>query len=458
MVSKSVLRQGIDIEDSQIQDKGEAHVPKNVVIATQNQLDSIINIEIRNLLKTLSYNVVEVFYQNPSKYNPQYFLGKGKVDEISEFIHNNPIDLLVIGHELKPVQLFKLARHINVDIFDRVRLILEIFLRNANSREAKLQVELAKLRYEIPLVKESIHRLKTGEHPGYRTGGKQMVVQYHDQIESRIKNIRKDLEKIKTVRDQRRNNRRKKGYFQVSIAGYTNAGKTTILNLLTGSAEMVEEKYFSTLSTRTRRLIQSDMPIILTDTIGFIQNLPPYMIKAFRSTIEEILESDVILLVVDVSESFLTIQNKISTSMEIIYREDSSPGIIIILNKSDLLINEELENKRNLLHEYLEHNQWHILGQVSISAGKGKGFDDIIDVIRNGVSGYNRYRIDLTGYENQNIEHTIHSRFEVMNIEEIYFQDEYKRSFTVYGRDTDISRIIKEYPYIKICELKHSIQ
>ncbi len=213
-----------------------------------------------------------------------------------------------------------------LEVFDRVRVILEIFSERARTQEARLQVELAKLHYEMPLVKESISLMKKGERPGFLAGGEYEVVQYHDMIKRRMARIRHDLSHISQERDVRRKHRRRGGFHLVSLAGYTNAGKSSLLRALTGDRAIAENRYFSTLETRTRRAVDERREILVTDTVGFMDELPPWLIESFRSTLEEIALADVIVLVVDVSDPLPEIRRRLHASLDVLADFQTSEG------------------------------------------------------------------------------------------------------------------------------------
>ncbi|MEF8849018.1 MAG: GTPase HflX, partial [Candidatus Thermoplasmatota archaeon] len=276
-------------------------IKKNALIVS---LDEDVS-EINQLANALDYNVVDKFIQKRNIPDVNWFLGSGKVEEIKEFIEENEekINILIVDGELKPSQWFNLEKKLNIQVFDRIRLILAIFEDRADRKEAKLQVKLAQLRYERPFVRELIHRSRSGEHPGFMAGGGYQVDDYYEKIKKQTKKIKEKLEKIREDREVRRRHRQKGGFYLISIAGYTNAGKSSLLNLLSEENVKVEGKVFSTLSTTTRRLNYEGVPILLTDTVGFIQNLPSWIIDAFHSTLEELKEAEVIMLVVDVGEN-----------------------------------------------------------------------------------------------------------------------------------------------------------
>jgi len=276
---------------------------KAIIVSIDNAVSEIIQ-----LADTLEYSVVKEFIQKRKLPDVNFYVGSGKLDEIKEFINDSeePIDLIIINGELKPSQWFSLEKQFKIEVYDRIHLILAIFEERAERKEARLQVKLAQLQYERPYVRELIHRARAGEHPGFMAGGEYQVDDYYEMIKKQMKKIRYDLKKIRSDREHHRKTRYKSGFYLVSLAGYTNAGKSSLLNLLSGEQVNVEGKLFSTLSTTTRRIPKKakgeTIPILLTDTVGFIENLPSWIIDAFHSTLEEIEVADVVVLVVDGSE------------------------------------------------------------------------------------------------------------------------------------------------------------
>ena len=419
----------------------------SVAVATQNRESSVLFRELRGLLDTLGYSVVKIFYQNQSKRNPQLFMGRGKLLEIKDFIHNNPVDLVIIDHNLRPIQIYKTKEILELDVFDRVRIILEIFVRTARSEEAKLQVELATLSYEIPLVREWIHQSKTGEHPGFRTGGEFQVSQYLNNINSRSVKIRDKLDKMKKTRHFRRERKRKLGSYSVSLAGYTNAGKTSLLNALSNEEIEVKDKFFTTLSTTTRRVSDSGTPILLTDTIGFIQYLPPFMIKAFRSTLEEIFFSDVIVLVVDISDDISEIARKMLTSYAILFREDNNPPVITAFNKADIVEGENVQERISLVLEELGEAGVLADSRVVISAAEGTGLDELVGMIKEQLPEYDEYIINVGNIAfNRAVENYIFDNFEIIEINAVDNEGTEGMSYRVFAGRIDVRRLEKEYP------------
>ena len=309
------------------------------------------------------------------------FIGKGKIEEIKEFLEENgEIDLAIVDADLKPSQWFNLEKEFGIEVYDRLRLILSIFEKRAESKEAKLQVKLAQLRYERPFVRELIHRARAGEHPGYMAGGEYQVDDYYEMIKRQMRKIRKDLEKIREDREIRRRHRREIGFYLIAIAGYTNAGKSSLLNLLTKENVKVEELLFSTLSTTTAKLNEkmsfSRPPILLTDTVGFIRNLPAWVIDAFHSTLEEIKVADLILLLVDISEDIKEVREKLDTSLKELRDIGVESPILIVFNKMDGLSKDALEEKINNLTDLINSHPF-----VAISVKERKNIDKLLELI-----------------------------------------------------------------------------
>lgn len=320
---------------------------KSIIISIVEDIN-----EIEQLTNSLGYEVFKTYIQNRRKPDVNSYIGQGKVEEIKNFIKNSNeiIDLIVIDGKLKPSQWFNLEKNLNIKVYDRIRLILEIFKLRADKKEAKLQVRLAELQYEKPFVKELIHRARSGEHPGFMAGGEYQVDDYFEMIKKQIKKIKNNLNKIEIERKIQRKNRHICGFYLLSLAGYTNAGKSSILNILSNEKIKVEEKLFSTLSTTSRKIENNNIPILITDTVGFIENLPAWMINAFHSTLEEIEVADVVLLIVDASDDFEIFYKKLNVSYNELITIGVESSILIILNKIDLISDKNLEYKINYLN------------------------------------------------------------------------------------------------------------
>jgi GTP-binding protein HflX len=356
--------------------------------------------EIVGLCSTLDYKICRIYRQTIAKPNPTYYLGSGKVDEISGYLeeeenkNQEPLDFAILDCSLRANQIFNLENKFHVRVLDRSALILMIFLHHARTNEAKLQVEYAILNHQIPYVTEVVRRTKLGEHPGYLAGSEYKVDEYFRLTKQRIRKIQGNLKKIKTSREQRRKHRRRSGFKLVTLAGYTNAGKSALLQTLTKAQVLVDDRLFSTVSTKTRRFRASK--ILVTDTVGFIRNLPTQLVEAFKSTLEEIIYADHIVLVVDVSEVLGITSGKIRTSLTTIDQLISEsflhlnsspqdqdrvkrPTFHLVFNKSDLEpnANEKVKNiLENLESELMAHS---MEDYFLISCKTKQGIDEIIN-------------------------------------------------------------------------------
>ncbi len=374
--------------------------------------------EIRELLLALRYEVAGTITQARPP-SPTLFVGAGKLEELRGLVGDRGITLLALNADLRPGQLFRIEKellrdHPDLRVYDRTRLILEVFSARAQSKEARLQVERAKLEYEVPFVREWIHRMKTGEHPGYLAGGEQRVDVYYEQIKTRMRRINEEIERLRHVRATRRERRRDSGFFLVAIGGYTNAGKSTLMRTITGADVTIEDRVFSTLVPITRRAGTTPVPswaapgtgdrvsgrLLLTDTVGFVENLPPPLLTAFHATLEEMTLADVILLVIDASDSVDECARKLGAALRIVQAEWARPeqAVILCLNKCDrLAAGGHVEVRRALVAAHPDH-AGRIDAAVPVSAMTGAGMQDLVAALIEGLAGLHyvhRYRVTL---------------------------------------------------------------
>ena len=258
--------------------------------------------ELAELVRTLGYEVADQFIVNRKEISPSLYIGKGKVEDIKALVPMLKLDEVIFDDDLSPTQSRNLEKILSTEIRDRSSIILEIFAKHARSKEAKTQVELATLEYLLPrLTRRWTHLERQIGGIGVRSGAGETQIEVDRRlIRTRISKLKKDLKHIDRERETQRKGR--DSYFRVALVGYTNAGKSTILNLLTKSDVLVEDKLFATLDTTVRQWkIDKYHNVLLSDTVGFIRKLPPNLVASFRSTLQEARDADLILKVIDIS-------------------------------------------------------------------------------------------------------------------------------------------------------------
>ncbi|WP_457743158.1 GTPase HflX [Thermococcus sp.] len=328
--------------------------------------------EFEELLRSAGYEVLAVVEQRREEH-PRYNIGKGKLKELKELVRELKPDKVIFANRLTPSQAYNLWKELRVEVIDRWQLVLEIFEKRAHSKEAKLQVELASLQYEIPLVKEAIRRIKLGDRAGFKGMGEYQTQQYLKHIRYRMGKIRRELERVKAEREIRRKKREELGFILIALAGYTNAGKSTLLNALAGENVEAKNQMFTTLETTTRRFKLNGKRVLVTDTVGFIDGLPPFIVEAFHSTLEEIVKADVVLLVLDSSEPWREVARKFRASINVLRELKAlDRPIVVVLNKVDLIEDKDAEEKAKLLTELSEGFGIPVEAVVRISAKEGK--------------------------------------------------------------------------------------
>jgi GTP-binding protein HflX len=301
--------------------------------------------ELKNLAKAAGYSTVGSIEQ-VRKPDPNYQIGRGKINDLTKLINQASPEKIIFDNSLTPVQAHNLAKETGLLVIDRFQLILEIFSIRASTYEAELQIKLASLRYNLSRVKEKVKLAKMDEQQGFMGLGKYGTDIYYDTVKRQISSINQKLKKKQEERQLHRVRRANLGFSSISLAGYTNAGKSSLFNLLTQEVVPVDNALFTTLSTTSREVEFSKRKILLTDTVGFIDRLPLKLIKAFHSTLEETIFSDLIILVIDSSEPKEEIERKLSCSLDTI-QQIGATGIPVVtaLNKIDLIEKNELEHK-----------------------------------------------------------------------------------------------------------------
>lgn len=353
--------------------------------------------ELESLAEACEMEVAAKIEQNLSSLNPAYYIGSGKVKEVQETVEQMDLDYVIFDETLSPSQLKNLQKEVGVPIMDRTNLILEIFSRRAKTREARLQVESANLQYMLPRLvgmREALGRQAgaSGSMSNKGTGEKQIELDRR-KIEKRISELRRELEAIEHDRNTQRKRRNDSSLPQVALVGYTNAGKSTLMNKMVETYVGKEEKMvvardmlFATLDTTVRKINQNDRKdFLLSDTVGFISKLPHGLVKAFRSTLDEVRYADLLLQIVDASDEHYRehIQVTEETLREL---EAEKIPCIYVMNKADLIMaKEELPR--------IEGNK------IFMSARDGIGLQELLQMIKKRVFSGNREGIFLIPYE-----------------------------------------------------------
>ncbi len=302
--------------------------------------------ELSSLASTAGAQVVSSITQSRERPDQKYFIGSGKVNELKSVIAAHKADLVIFDCELGPAHVRNLEEELGVKVIDRTSLILDIFAQHAHSREGKLQVELAQTNYNLPhLAGKGVLMSRLGGGIGTRGPGETKLEVDRRLIRSRIARLKKELEIVGDERAIKREGRKSALLPTVAIVGYTNAGKSTLLNTLTDANVLVENKLFATLDPTTRKLRLPDgMEVLLTDTVGFIHKLPHQLVEAFHSTLEEVTEADILLHVVDSSSLFM--DDQIEAVFRVLEEINAiKKPIITVFNKTDLRASKKVPLK-----------------------------------------------------------------------------------------------------------------
>jgi GTP-binding protein HflX len=348
----------------------------NSAILITYDKEDVIN-EAVGLCEAAGYQVIHTITPKTLQ-KPKYGISGGMLEKLEEITEKLRPDVIIFDEILKPSQNYNLASALHREVLDREALILEIFESRSSSSESKLQVKLAQLRYEMSRAKEKVRLSKGGEQPGFMGIGQFEVDVYYNDIKHRIQTLRSKLEKAGKQRELHRQGRKRQGFKIMSLAGYTSAGKTTLFNKLTGESKEQSKELFTTLSTTTRRITINQEQFLIADTVGFISKLPAYMIDAFKSTLEELIYTDIIILVIDISDSLFELKKKFASCMrtlnEVGVEQDK---IIFALNKSDLVSNYEIHERVKILN-LTDNKKW-----IAVSALAGKNLAELKTLIKN---------------------------------------------------------------------------
>jgi len=283
-----------------------------------------------------------------------YLIGRGKAEELTQMVKTLGVQKIVFENNLKPIQAYNLVKLTGVEVIDRFQVILEIFAKRATTREANLQIRLAALRYQLPRARESIRLARLGERPGFMGLGRYEVDIYIEDMKRQITHIRRELREVRREREQHRLKRIETGLPTVSLAGYTNAGKTSLSNWLTKESKPVDLGLFTTLSPSTRLVSFAGRKALLTDTVGFIDRVPILLVEAFNSTLEETAYADAIILVLDIVDTLSEIRRKLDASTNTLQAIDATAiPKVFTLNKVDLLSKKETEEKLRVLNNLI---------------------------------------------------------------------------------------------------------
>ncbi|SFR46531.1 GTP-binding protein HflX [Halogeometricum rufum] len=319
--------------------------------------------EITDLARAAGYDVVGTLSQSREE-DAAFHFGEGKVDELAGLVVETDAAAVIVDNRLGPYQTYNIGGKLpeGVEVVDRFTLILEIFGQRASTRKAQLQVELAELRYELPRAEAKASLAKRDERPGFMGLGEYDESRERD-IKAQISRIKNELDAIADKEETRREQRRESGFDLVALAGYTNAGKSTLMRRLAEDLEVgenddlhpdldptaeSEDRLFTTLGTTTRRAETGTRNVLLTDTVGFVSDLPHWLVESFKSTLDSVYRADLVLLVVDASEPVEEMRDKLVTCHDTLYERNEAP-IVTVLNKIDVVDGAELDRKMDAL-------------------------------------------------------------------------------------------------------------
>jgi GTP-binding protein HflX len=327
--------------------------------------------EAEALAKAAGYEPVGLVTQSFLQH-AKYGVGSGKAEELAREVSEKQAHLILFDSVLRASQAYALAKLCKVEVKDREKLILEIFAMRASTAEAKLQVQLAELEYALPRARESVRMARRGEQPGFFGLGRYEADVYTRMMRSRVSTLKRKVEGVAKRREIFREHRRKLAFPTIALAGYTAAGKTSLFNQLTGESKSVDAGVFTTLAPTTRAVMVGNRKTLLTDTVGFISNLPEYLVESFKSTLEEISYASIVFLLLDVSQS----EEKFIRSYESSARALSDLMVnpsraIIVLNKCDLAPAELVEERKRELSP---------VQTVEVSAKTGQGIENLLRV------------------------------------------------------------------------------
>lgn len=348
--------------------------------------------ELEFLSETLGVETKAKFVQKLEKPDPRTFIGAGKVEEIAGFVKENKVEAVIFDDDLSPSQLRNLEKHFKARIYDRSLLILEIFLKRAQTSQAKTQVELARYQYLLPrLTRMWTHLERQRGGTSTRGGAGEKEIETDRRIiRNQISVLKKKLEKIDKQNETQRKSR--KGVIRVALVGYTNVGKSTIMNMLSKSKVLQEDKLFATVDATVRKVVIDQIPFLLSDTVGFIRKLPHHLIESFKSTLSEVLEADILLHVVDVSHPAYMDQIEV-VNKTLAELNAADKDLMYVFNKVDLwedssingIVNEDAQGIEILKNTLLTQKGLDEKERVYISAKKKINIDELKEKLINKV-------------------------------------------------------------------------
>jgi GTP-binding protein HflX len=373
--------------------------------------------ELAALAETAGSTVLDGVLQRRQRPDPATFLGKGKAQELRDIVLAEGADTVICDGELSPGQRRALEDVVKVKVIDRTALILDIFAQHAQSREGKAQVELAQLQYLLPRLRgwgESMSRqaggrVAGGEGIGSRGPGETKIELDRRRINSRIAKLKRDIAAMKTGRDTKRHSRRSGHVPSVAIAGYTNAGKSSILNRITGAGVLVENQLFATLDPTVRRAETADgREYTLVDTVGFVRSLPHQLVEAFRSTLEEVADADLLLHVVDGSHP--DPEGQIAAVREVLAGVEGAGDVpeVIVVNKADVA-DPEVIDRLTRTHKH----------SVVVSARTGEGLEALLALVAEALPKPDVQVELLIPYNRGDLLSRIHEHGEVLDVEHV---------------------------------------
>ena len=359
--------------------------------------------ELSELAETAGAEVVAEVLQNKQEIEAATYMGEGKLEEVKAAVEAMEIDTVIFDDELSPVQIRNLSEYLGIKVIDRTVLILDIFAKRAKSGEGKLQVELAQQKYLLPRLRGmGIQLSRTGGGIGTRGPGETKLESDRRHISRRIASLEADIKEIKKHRELLRSRRKKDGVITACLVGYTNAGKSTLMNLLTDSAVLAEDKLFATLDTTSRAItLRDNRKILITDTVGFIRKLPHHLVQAFKATLEETAEADILIYVIDASNPQYETHIQVVDSVLADIGSAGKPTVYVY-NKTDLTGGGFASKREN---------------SIGISAKTGENLDGLIDLISEVAPGKKREMSVLIPYNCGSLVNELHENQKILSEE-----------------------------------------